>query len=612
MTSVGSRADASPSLAGLAADPTWLRLGHYERSGRTWAAWRSAIHPGDFFLAANGSTDPLTELQATVAAFNASPGTNLDQHAQCRFPARLQWLRRRLGDSAVFRSDIACPAYIAWTQAGTISSVSVVLATGFLGNPASYYGHTLLKFNFREGEKHTTLLDESASYGAILDGRHDNPVTYIVKSITHGYDAGFSHIHFYYHDHNYGNHELRDLWEYRLSLSAEDVNLVVAHTWELLGKRYTYEFFHGNCAYQMAKLIEVVDGVDIVPQHRPWIIPQAVIQKLSTARYQGRALVEEAIYHPSRQSRFYDRYRHLAQNDRKILRGLVVKQLALDGAEIQSRSTPSKQAIVDTLLDYYQSINNPLAEAAPKIRMDYAAALSMRFQLPPAVAGDRPPAPSSPDHARPPGWVQLAAGHSNTTGDVLSLRFRAAYYDPMDFDSGHVKYGSLAMGDVQVDFLRDRIRVNRLEVIHIESVNPGISGLPGDRGGSWKLGVGAEQARLWCKECLVARAQVDVGYGRQWNPWLFGAWYLGGALQSDRAGQGTGFGRTSVSAIASFGNAFRTRLGYEYRAPVGTRLSAYGVAQFEMRWLLNLRSDFRFRFDRDRANQVSAGFGVYW
>ena len=81
-----------------------------------------------------------------------------------------------------------------------MSSVSVVFATGFLGNPASYYGHTLLKFNFRTGEKHTSLLDVSVNYGAILEGKHDGQVTYIVKSLAGGYSAGFSHIHFYYHD----------------------------------------------------------------------------------------------------------------------------------------------------------------------------------------------------------------------------------------------------------------------------------------------------------------------------------------------------------------------------------------------------------------------------
>ncbi len=601
----------APPAAALAASPVWVKLGHYESVGA--GRWRSAVHPGEFFLSAQGHTDPLGELQASLAAMNAPPAADADQHAQCRFPARLLWLRRELGGTVAFRTDIQCPKYQEWTRTGGIESVSVVLATGFLGNPASYYGHMLLKFNYRDSPGAAGLMDESASYGAILDGRRDNPFVYIVRSVLHGYDAGFSNIRFYFHDHNYGNHELRDLWEYRLALSDADRDMVVAHTWEVLGRRYTYQFFQGNCALRMAEVVQTAEGVDFVGGWRPWIIPQALIRKLAEARYQGHPLVEEVIYHPSRQSRFYEKYQALPAAARRLVHDLLAEQATLEDARFQSLALPMQHAVLDTLIDYRQFVNNPIDEAAPGVQQQYAAALAMRFELPPGESAPPQKVPQSPDRAHAPGWAQGSWAHNGATGNMQSLRIRATYYDALDFGSGHVRFGSLAMGDLQLDLLDDRLRVGKFELVRIESVNPGISGLPGDRGSSWKLVIGADQARLACEDCLVARAQVDAGYTRRLLPRLSGGAFIGGALQTERAGQGLGFARASTALTLELGSAVRARVGYEFRVPVeANQRSGYGVAQAEVRYAFSEHIDLRLRYDHDRIDQVGAGLGFYW
>ena len=599
-------------VGSLATDATWLKLGHYERSGSSPSGWRSAVHPGDFFLSRDGAIDPRAELQATLAAFRAPPDGDPDRSARCRFPARLMWLRKRLGVSLDLGPELHCPAFEAWTQSGTVGSISVIFASGFLGNPASYYGHTLLKFNFRGSATHTSLMDESVSYGAILDGRHDGPVTYIARSLTGNYDAGFSHIRFYYHDHNYGNEELRDLWEYRLDLPQDDVDFVVAHAWEVLGKRYTYYFFRGNCAYQMAEVLEIIDGLSIIPSNRPWTIPQSMMQQLTTKSFHGRPLVAAIVYHPSRQARFYDRFRSLSPGDARLTRALVEKQVSFGDPGFEQRPIASQQAVVSTLLDYYQFVDNPLAEASVQARSDYAAALAERYRLPAGDPAIQRSDPESPDRARPPGWTQFAGGHNSATGGSVSIRVRPAYYDALDFDSGHVRYGSLSMGDTQVDFLHDRVRLNKLDIIRIESVNPGISSLPGDRGESWKLGLGAAQARLWCEQCLVVRNDVDLGFGRQVASSLFGAIYVGAALQSERADQGWGFARTSAVVIGTFRDSLRYRVLYEYRLPAGSATGSYAVMQAELRWSPSRRADLRLRYDYDHAHSVGIGAGFYW
>ena len=605
-------ADTLPESLDLAADPTWIKLAHYEAANDTSSGWRSAIHPGDFFLDPDGATDPVAELKATVTALNAAPGKDPDQHAQCRYPARLLWLKSRLRDSLKFRTDIKCPAFDSWTHVNDVKSISIIYASGSLGNPATYYGHTLLKFNFSNNASHTSLMDESVNFGAILEGTHDDQFTYIFKSLTGGYDAGFSHVSFYYHDHNYGDHEIRDMWEYKLDLPQNEVDLIVAHSWEVLGKHFTYYFFKGNCAYHMGKVLEIVDGLQVIPENRPWTIPQSLVQRLSSTRIHNHPLVSEVKYHPSRQSRFYEKYGRLSKQGVNIFKSAARNVASIHENEFQQLATPAKQSIIDTLIDYDQYTHNPLDKASPEVKEAYAAALSMRYTLPPGEPETETSAPESPDQGRPPGWIQVGLSRHTSLGNALSLQIRPAYYDDLDAGSGHIKNGTLAMGNIRAEIFHDQFRIETIDLMHIENVNPAISQLPGDQGTAWRLRIGAEQARLWCKDCLVARIQGDMGYGRQFTPKLFAAAYLGGALQHERAGQGFGFARTSATLITDLSPSLRIRLGCEYRLPIASDTSSYGVAKASARWAISARSDFRLQYEFDEEKKINAGLGFYW
>ena len=609
--SAAAQADSPAQLSKFAFESGWLKLGHYEPDGRSSSGWRSAIHSGDFFLDARGNVDPLLELQATLEAFVAPPAGDPNQHAQCRFPARWLWLKARLGAHPAFRTAIKCPAFDAWTRTGSVSSLSIVFATGFLANPASYYGHTLLKFNFRGEQGQTRLMDVSVNYGAILV-QNDDPFTYLVKSVFGGYDGGFSHIHFYFHNHNYGDNELRDLWEYQLDLPQDAVDLVVAHAWEVLGKRYTYHFFRRNCAYRMAELLQIIDGLEIIPENRPWIVPQALIEKLAVAKHQDRPVLASVSYLPSRQSRFYEKYLSLSPQEVGLLKKLVAGKHSFQEQTFQALPTPSKQALLDALLDYYQFVGNPLAKAPRETREEYVNALSARYQLEAGSPEIRSLRPVSPHLARPIGWVQVGWGHNSITGDVLSIRFRPTYYDALDSDSGQVRNAALIMGDTQLNIRQGRTYINKVDLIGVESARPGLTGLPGDNGSAWKLHIGAEQQRLSCDDCLVARVQGDIGYGRRWSENLFGAVYAGAALQDDRADQGNGFARTSANLIVRQRDRLGVKLGFEYRFPVGSKLESYGVTNLEARWSINSRSDFRISYERDGAELLRAGIGMYW
>lgn len=598
---------AAPPLERLAGDPAWRRLIHYEPDRSSSSGWRSAIHSESFFLAGlAGAWDPGAELAATIAAMAQPVGADPDAHAQCRFPARRRWLA-----GFVPLPEQRCPKFERWSRAAGVESVSIVFASGYLGNPASYYGHTLLKLNFADDGGHTRLEDSSVNYGAILTG-DDDPLTYIFKGVFGGYDGGFSDIQFYFHDHNYGENELRDLWEYRLALPPDALKLIVAHAWEVLGQRYDYYFLRRNCAYRMAEIVEVVDGLDIIPPELPWTIPQALLQRLANASYRGRPLVAEIIRHPSRQTRFYEDYLSLSADEAGLLEEVVQGKEQVDGIRLRALTQGAQHAVLDGLIDYYQFVADPQERAAGRVTAGYAEALATRYRLTP---GSRPAAaqsPAAPHAGRPPSWLQLGWVHGSEFGNALSLRIRPAYYDPLDAGSGHVPNATLAMGDLQLRTRAGSLRLQRFDLVAIESANPAVSGLPGDRGEAWKLRFGVESDRPGCSNCLVTRLQGDIGLGRRLGDDLFAAVYAGGAVHENRGGRGIAFARASADVIARPHARLAMRMGYEHRIPVDAPAPSHGIGYAELRLAVGARGDLRLRHDWGDATLTTAGIGVYW
>ncbi len=109
----------------------------------------------------------------------------------------------------------------------------------------------------------------------------------------------------------------------------------------------------------------------------------------------------------------------------------------------------------------------------------------------------------------------------------------------------------------------------------------------------------------------MARAQGDIGLGRQWRG-IFTAIYAGGALQSDRLHEGLGFARAEADLIAKLGAHLALRGAYVRRFPIGSGYRGYDVASVEGRWSPGPRMDLRLGYVYDGARLLRAGFGIYW
>ncbi len=233
----------------------WRRLLHYRASGR---GWRSEADGARFFLSPAGRSDPQAELEATLSAFFEPPPTDAKaQHPQCRFPARYAWLKDRLGFDPARLPEHPCPEFTAWRNAIGAKAVSLVFADAFLGNPSSMYGHTFLRFERQSSGADDALLDYTLNFEATPDTR--NVLLYTLRGVYGAFHGEYSLTPFYMKTQEYSNLDCRDLWDYRLNLTQEQIDFLLRHAWEMGSTYFNYYFFTKNCSYQLLTLLEAAD-----------------------------------------------------------------------------------------------------------------------------------------------------------------------------------------------------------------------------------------------------------------------------------------------------------------------------------------------------------------
>lgn len=599
-----SRVSAS-ELESISQSPIWKQLLVYQDG-------QSYVQSEQFFFAKDGATNPLSELHATLKAF-AEPTVveNPDAHAQCKFAGRYSWLKTQLNMHALSIDEVVCPGFLQFTKNQQTESVSVVFATGFLGNPASYYGHLLIKLNaLNQQINHNDLQDTAINFGADVPV-DENMALYIIKGITGGYDSSFTQQQYFLHAGNYGESELRDLWEYELDLELDDVTLILGHIWELLDADYQYYFFNRNCAFHMGQLLQLVLQSELTQAQRLWVTPQAIMQNLASAQYRGRSVVKAIKYHPSRQSRLYQRFALLDNKQKDTVFQLVNAPEQLSSATLNEYDTVQQHQITDTLIDYYQFLRKADSGEEDENNRYYKQALLLRYRLPVGQPDTLFQSDSRPHLGRKPSLTSLQLTYNSVTDFYGKLQIRPAYYDALDAQQGHVKYSALSMGEVHFGFTAEKLFLRELSVIKIDSIRANLTGLPGDRNYSWYLDVGAIQAEVGCTDCTSMKLNSGLGYAFESSvdfniSGFIGAGYLGDKVNIDHA-------YIAAKAISTWyaNEALSLNFDLEWRN-FQTGRQQY-LHKFALRYALAQDAEIRVSLSKDKtASEFGLSYGWYW
>jgi hypothetical protein len=586
----------------LAASKTWRALLHVPAGTR-----HSEIETAAFFLAENGASQPLAELQSTVATFAQQP------QQMCRYPARAAWLQRQ-GVISEF-DPLRCAALQKWLNGQAADQVSVIFADGFLDNPASFYGHMLIRVGDRSADDTQKLLANSFNFGARVPD-DENPVVYITKGLFGGYQAAFSTSHYYRYDINYAEAELRDLWSYDLATDAQQSQLLIWHLWELLETDYTYFFSSRNCAYHMARALELVTDQPLVASGDPFVLPADIIKRLSGATIEGRPAVQKRTLQPSRLHRFQQKWQQLHADEQALARAW----LRSPQPTTLAAATPAAQLrVIATLADFYayrlsQEHNEP--DLKQQLEAEKTALLRARMVMPMGANPEWQQRESSaPETGQEPsmlrlGWQQsdLNAAHDN----ALILSFRPAYYDVLQRQQGRLKNATLTMAEVGVSLNEHEVKLEHAWLLQLHTLNYSPSGMPGDGGASWGLNLGWQRDRL--RQTVDDLGPQLLGsYGKAFK--ASDAHWFDAALRTELRDPNAELGAVVLSPqltwLADWSGA-RSQCRTRYEWDVSQRLDKQWFIGCEIAFHLGKNQDFRLSLAHQNASTLALSWSWYW
>lgn len=450
----------------LAHSPAWLNLLHYKRHPLTGRI-RSLADDHAFFAAPDGDINAQAELNATLASFfQAITETATSQPTQCRYIARFNWLNTQLQfDSRLPRAP--CNRYNAWRSAISPQGLTLIYASAYLNSPASMYGHTMFRVDQAGQRPNTETLAYTLSYAA--DGDANDGIGFAAKGLIGLYPGLFSSTPYYLRVREYSDLENRDIWEYQLNLSQPEIDMVLAHAWELGTVRFDYYFFDENCSYHILSLLDVArPSLHLTDQFVWHTIPIDTVK----AAMATPGLVKKVRYRPSQLSVLQARADAL--NTAQITQAKDLTFGIQTVAEIGQKAVSADQsAEIFDFADLYLSYQQVLGGIDRTVADQRLHTLRLARSSYPVVASPTPDTPPyRPDQGHGSGRISLGYGQQDQASFV-EIGFRPALHDLLDPEPGYTRGAQIEFGDVTARiYEHSHVEIERLNFINIASLSP--------------------------------------------------------------------------------------------------------------------------------------------
>lgn len=325
----------------LAESVAWRRLIHYDSFlGNVRSEARDKT-PGEFFASPNGERDPEAELEATLLAlFTDFAGA---EPARCRYPAREILLVRELKIDTGKLPAVDCKKYREWKEHLSADSASIVFASFFMGNPSSMFGHTFLRLH---STKRNALLDSSFNYAA--NATEGNAIVYAWLGMTGGFPGTYAMHPYYVKINEYNDMESRDLWEFKLNLTDDELEYLQAHLWELSSVYFPYYYLDENCSYQLLTALEAVrPSVTLTNRFSLFVTPTDTLHTLKENGF----FTGESNYRAAVLTRYLAFFENSSEQAHAVFDELLEKR------NLPVGRGKDETAAVDTLLEYYKYTN---------------------------------------------------------------------------------------------------------------------------------------------------------------------------------------------------------------------------------------------------------------
>ena len=509
-------------LLGLWQSRQWHALLHMPLAN----SGESRIDSLEFFLSPEGRVDPIAEGRATLASFFSPRKSVQDEKSlQCLYPARYQWLKEQLSFDSHFLPEQSCPELTLWIEAMEPAGLTLVFPESYLNNPASMFGHTLLRIESKNS--HSPLLAPSVSFSAVT--KETTGFNYAVKGLMGGYPGKFADGMYVDQVRTYGALENRDIYEYRLNLSATETEFLLLHVWELKKASFDYYFIDENCSYQLLALLEVArPSLDLTDHVQFVALPVETIRLVVAVP----DLLQEVRYRPSRRTLLQERSQGFSEDWLKIIQVLAATGSVADKEQWAVFNKGQQAELLETAIElvlYNQAATIGENDAEDSVLQHL---LQMRSQLGVGLQLKLKDAtPVRPDQGHGTTRASLGVGIDEAKAFV-EIGFRPVLHDLLDPSPGYVQ-------GAQVDFFstalryypeQEQLKLQSLDLLNIVSLAAQDDLIQPI---SWMAKIGMEQMRYaGIGDKITGKAMVGFGVSRQLFDDLLGYLLLGGELMT--------------------------------------------------------------------------------
>jgi hypothetical protein len=505
---------------GLWQSRQWHALLHMPLQG----SGKSRIDSAEFFLSHDGKSNPAAEGAATLRSFFQQPGPEQkDSHPQCLYPARYQWLKNQLSFDTDLLPEQVCPQLSQWMADLDPAGITLVFPESYINNPASMFGHTLLRIEQRASR--SALLAPSINFSAITEEKPG--ILYAVKGLFGGYSGKFSKGLYVDQVRSYGALENRDIYEYTLGLSDSETRFLLLHVYELKRATFDYFFFDENCSYQLLSLLEVGrPSLDLTGHIHVASIPVDTIRQVVSLP----GMLRQVNYRASLRRGLTRKIARFSSQQLKLVAELADKGRAGNVPRCLFDDKTLQAAVLDAAIDlvlYNQAAATGKNDAKDPLLLQLLQARSL---LP---AGTRPinnnmPA-VRPDQGH--GTARFTFGSGVDHGDYFfDAEFRPVLHDLMDPGPGYVDGAEVEFFSPALRFYPDKkqLVLQQLKLLDIVSLAPGDKLI---KPISWLVYIGMDQRRYTeAGDRLTGRAKAGFGITTQLPDGLEGYCLLTGQL----------------------------------------------------------------------------------
>lgn len=427
-----------------------------------------------------------------------------DDHPQCVFPARFAWLKKQLELDLTRLPQPDCLRLNRWKDDLNAGQVTLIFASAYLNNPSSMFGHTFLRFDPPDHSGSPLLMAYSVNFAADTSGQ-EGVFNQVYRGLFGGFRTENKIERFYKKLRTYADNESRAIWEYRLKLSPEQLEMIVLHLWELREEVFDYFFLDENCSYRVIAFLEVAfPELGLTDRYTAYATPVETIRTLKE-----RGLVESKKFRASATQTLVHHAAELTLYERELAVELVKNRIPLESGRLSELPEDRRALLLAVASEYLAILINQDALDRKMSSQLTHRLLTERARLSTPIAFDDVAEPfASPDLGHR-GRRFLLGGGSTEGERFYSFGYRNNYHGLLDPLPGFEKGAEIEFFNLEARVHEEsNIKLEHLRILTITSLTPANEFF---RPVSWRFSLGAERKWLYTGRPLVYSLEIERG-----------------------------------------------------------------------------------------------------